>query len=521
MTGRPVARMVSSVLARIGLLGAVAGLVAISGMIASAIAVTGLTGGLQPAAAANRAIYQELTDMSAAVESWSGAGVSAAADRYHQAALRLAAHQTEVRAYAADDGPLATAIRRQEEAARAWIRTYAKPRLDARPGSGVSRREARAGIAAFDAFRTAHQEAARAFDGRVRSASDGVAIRLRGTVLVVILVSVGTAVLMARSGRRLLGELSTPLIALERAVQRMARGDHEVRAEASGPKEVQAVARALNDLADAQDRAREVEVWIQRELRTLDTAKDDFVANVSHELRTPLTTINGYLEMVAEEFEGQMEPRHERMLDATRRNVARLRLLIDDLLTLQRVEGSAQHPEPVDLSALIREVAMDVKITAARRGIQVGVHTPESAVPVLADRALLHRAFLNVMTNAVKFSRDEGVVDVVVTAGRGQAEVVITDRGIGIPAAELDGLGTRFFRASNAIINEIAGTGLGVRIMQTIIDRHGGAVVFDSEEGVGTTAHVRLPVHGGAPRLELLERPERVLEGVSTPESAP
>jgi len=339
-------------------------------------------------------------------------------------------------------------------------------------------------------------------------------------VLAVVVVSAIVAVLLVRSRRRLLGELSTPLLALERVVQRMARGDYEIRAEPSGPKEVEAVAQALNDLADAQDRAREVEVWIQRELRTLDTAKDDFVANVSHELRTPLTTINGYLEMVAEEFEGRMEPRHERMLDATRRNVARLRLLIDDLLTLQRIEGSTQQMEPVDLVALIHDVVMDVKITAARRGIRIGVHATAPTVSVLADRAMLHRAFLNVVTNAVKFSPDDEVVDVDVTTGRGQVEVAVTDHGIGIPSGELDRLGTRFFRASNAITNEIAGTGLGVRIMQTIIDRHGGAVVFDSEEGVGTTVYVRLPAHVGAPRSELVAPADPALDVDSTPEPA-
>jgi two-component system, OmpR family, sensor kinase len=331
-------------------------------------------------------------------------------------------------------------------------------------------------------------------------------------VLAALAVGIVTAVVTSRQRRKLLGELSTPLLALERVVQRMARGDHEVRAEASGPKEVQAVAQALNDLADAQTRARAVEVWIQRELRTLDTAKDDFVANVSHELRTPLTTISGYLEMVAEEFEGQLEPRHERMLDATRRNVARLKMLIDDLLTLQRAEGSTQQMEPVDLSSLVRDVVMDVKITAARRGIRIGVKSPELAVQVLADRAMLHRAILNVVSNAVKFSQDDGVVDVAIAAHRGQVEVGVTDRGIGIPAAELDRLGTRFFRASNAVSNEIAGTGLGVRIMQTIVDRHGGAVLFDSEEGVGTTVTVRLPVPAGSPQLELVEPPVRALE---------
>ncbi|MFC7493719.1 MULTISPECIES: sensor histidine kinase [unclassified Nocardioides] len=511
MAGRPVARVVSSVLTRIGLLGAVATLVAVVGVVVSALAVQDLSNDLEPAAVANRAIHQDLVEMSATAESWASVGVPASADDYRQAALRLGAHEQEVRSFAADDRSLRAAVARQEEAAHAWIEGYAEPRLAADGGAGATERQVRDGLAALEVFRAAHQDTATAFDSRVRSARDAVSLRLRGTVLAVLLAGIVTAVVMSRQRRRLLGELSTPLLGLEKVVQRMARGDHQVRAEPAGPKEVQAVAHALNDLADAQNRARAVEVWIQRELRTLDTAKDDFVANVSHELRTPLTTISGYLEVVAEEFDGRMEPRHERILDATRRNVARLKLLIDDLLMLQRAEGSTQQMEPVDVPALVRDAVMDVKITAARRGIRIGLRTPELPVSVLADRAMLHRAFLNVLANAVKFSRDEGVVDVAISTRRGQVEVVVTDRGLGIPAEELDRLGTRFFRASNAVTNEIAGTGLGVRIMQTIIDRHGGAALFESEEGVGTTVTVRLPVQSGASQLDLVEPPERVV----------
>lgn len=504
VTGRPVGRIVSSVLARVGVLGVLTALVAVAGVVVSALAVHSLVDELEPAAGANQAIYQDLTEMSAAVQTWSSTGLPSAADDYEQATLRLAAHQREVREYAEGDQVLAAAVAHQAETAQAWIEGYAEPRMNAEGGAGATPRELRSGATGFEAIRQAHQAAAGVFDDRVRSLNEGVSLRLRATVVAVVVVAVGTWLLIARSRRRLNAELTNPILALEKIVQRMARGDHEVRAAGTGPKEVQAVARALNDLADAQNRARAVEVWIQRELRTLDTAKDDFVANVSHELRTPLTTISGYLELVAEEFDGRMEPRHERMLDATRRNVARLKLLIDDLLTLQRAEVSHHQMEPVDLAALVREVLMDVKITAARREIRVGVRTPTMPVPVLADRAMLHRAVLNLVSNAVKFSDEGGVVEVVVTARAGQAEVAVTDRGLGIPSAELDRLGTRFFRASNAVTNEIAGTGLGVRIAQTIVDRHGGTVAFTSEEGAGTTAVVRLPVQAGAAQLSLV-----------------
>ena len=232
---------------------------------------------------------------------------------------------------------------------------------------------------------------------------------------------------------------------------------------------------------------------IQDELRSLDTAHDDFVSNVSHELRTPLTTISGYLELVAEEFDGAMQPRHEKMLAASRRNISRLRQLIEDLLTLSRAEARESEMGPVDLVDVAVDVAVDVRVAAARRGIAVHVDVPESSMSVLGDRPMLHRALLNVVSNAVKFSREGGVVEICGVSQDGHRDVVVRDHGIGIPAAELDRLGTRFFRASNAVTNEIAGTGLGVRIVQTIVDKHGGRVVISSDEGGGTTVTVRLP----------------------------
>jgi two-component system OmpR family sensor kinase len=129
---------------------------------------------------------------------------------------------------------------------------------------------------------------------------------------------------------------------------------------------------------------------------------------------------------------------------------------------------------------------------------------------------MLHRALLNVVSNAVKFSREGGVVEICGVSQDGHRDIVVRDHGIGIPAAELDRLGTRFFRASNAIHNEIAGTGLGLRIMQTIIDNHSGEVVIDSEEGVGTTVWVRLDRYAdGMPAPmphELVEAEERLAE---------
>jgi two-component system, OmpR family, sensor kinase len=495
-SGRPVARLVQPVIVRVTAMAALMAVIAVTGVLLSTTAVNHLTDDLQPAAAANQDVYQDLTDMSAAVESWAARGQQTAADRFAQALARFPADQQKVRRFAVGDDELEILATRQERVAQAWIERYAQPRMDARGGVRPGAEQVRSGSAAFEAVRSAHQETTQAFDSRVRQARTDASFRLKGTVLAVVLLAGAAWYVISRARRRLLTELSEPLLALEQVVQRMAKQDHDVRALEQGPKEVRAVASALNAFADAQGRARAVEGRIQNELRSLDTARDDFVSNVSHELRTPLTTISGYLELVAEEFEGRMDPPHERILEATRRNVARLKALIDDLLALSRAEGRSSELEPVDLALLVREAVIDVRITAARRGVRLQVSTPEDVVPVLADRAMLHRALLNVLSNAVKFSHDGGEVEVVLRVAGRQVEVCVCDHGIGIPAAEIDRLGTRFFRASNAVTNEIAGTGLGLRIMQTIVDRHSGDVAIESREGEGTSVVVRLRLHG-------------------------
>lgn len=509
-SGRPVARLVAPVIFRLGTLVGLMAVIGILGVVLSTRAVDHLTDELQPAAAANQDVLLDLTSMEAAVESWAASNDPTAQDAYQQLLQRLPGDQQRVREFAADDAQLDILVTRQEEAAQAWISQYADPRIGAPGGPRTfDQQRFELGRALFGTVEDTHAATSEAFDQRVRQAREDAGWRFRGTILAIVLVA-GLAWLgVSRSRTRLLSELSAPLIALENVVQKMSRNEPEVRARNDGPKEVRAVAAALNDFAEAQARARAVENRIQHELRTLDTAKDDFVSNVSHELRTPLTTISGYLEMVAEEFEGEMGPRHERMLEATRRNVSRLRALIDDLLTLSKAENRTTDLEAVDLIQVVRDAVTDVRITAAGRGIDVAVTAPTEPLPVLADRAMLNRAFLNVLSNAVKFSHDDGHVEVGITHEMGRVTVTVTDHGIGIPQAEVERLGTRFFRASNAVTNEIAGTGLGIRIVQTIVDKHAGDVRIESQERVGTTVSIRLRLHAEdtAPLARVVEFP--------------
>jgi two-component system OmpR family sensor kinase len=495
--GRPVTQVLSPVIARILALTLAMAIVAILGVFLTTRSVQYLSEELQPAASANQDILLDLGDLRAATREWVVGGRPAARADYEAAEEQLTADLQTVADLSSDDAELKRLVARQELATQAWVDDYGSVVISRPGGSGTFDRTLFAsGVALFDDFRQAHDDTTAAFESRIDDANEDSSRLLTATVLAVVVIGLLEGLVLVRARRRLNEEITEPLHELEVVVQQMAR-DQDVRAAADGPREVRAVAGALNELADAQARARQVEERINQEQRALDVAQDDFVSNVSHELRTPLTTINGYLELVADEFEGSMAPHHQRMLTAGRRNVARLQLLVDDLLTLSRAEAGSTSLEQVDLGTVVRPVVTDVHLGATRRGIRLEVSIPQEEVLVLGDRVMLHRALLNVLSNAVKFGRQGTAVEVEVAAEDGEAVVVVRDHGIGIPQEEIDLLGTRFFRASNAVNQDIGGSGLGIRIVQTVMEKHAGSMLIESTVGKGTTVTLRLPLQAG------------------------
>jgi two-component system OmpR family sensor kinase len=315
------------------------------------------------------------------------------------------------------------------------------------------------------------------------------------------------AVLGALVGRRIGGRVTKPLGALEETANLLASGQHGARAPVTGPREVLRVATAINGMADENDRAREVEARVVDQLRALDSVKSDFVSNVSHELRTPLTSILGYIELLEEELRGHPVESELEMVAATRRNVERLGDLIDDLLALTRSESRSTDLERVDLVALTRGVVTDLRVASTQQGVDIELRAPDTALLVLADSSQIARAVTNLVSNAVKFSLGSPVVEVTVGTEGSDAMITVEDHGIGIPADEMEQLGSRFYRASNAVGMGITGTGLGLRIVQAILENHHGSLELQSLQGFGTTARVRLPLQAGQPASEAVAQP--------------
>ncbi|MEX1907564.1 ATP-binding protein [Janibacter sp. Y6] len=236
------------------------------------------------------------------------------------------------------------------------------------------------------------------------------------------------------------------------------------------------------------------------ELSALDAQKSDFVATTSHELRTPLTSIAGYLELIEDGDFGPLQPRQAHALEVISRNVSRLRLLIDELLLLNRLDSGAAGAERrvLDMRLLVTSVGESMKPVADAAGVELVVSTGTHSQPVEVERDQVERAIGNLTSNGVKFTPRGGRVELRIEADDAWVRVICRDTGMGIPDEDQAHLFQRFYRASNAREQQVQGTGLGLVIVETIARMHGGRVVLESSVGVGTTVTVTLPRAGSA-----------------------
>lgn len=259
---------------------------------------------------------------------------------------------------------------------------------------------------------------------------------------------------------------------------------------------------ALQQATAYTARAFLAEEWVAQQaqhverLEALDRQKDEFVGTVSHELRTPLTSIAGYLEMLADGDLGDLSTAQLKALAVIDRNTVRLRGLIEDVLVLNRIETRGLDPSftDVDVAQLVRHVVQDLQPQASGSEVSLDASDLPASCVVEGDALQLGRALTNVLGNAVKFSRPGGRVTISAVAGATTVRIDCRDTGIGIPAADMEQMFSRFFRASNATARAIPGTGLGLAIVKAITDAHRGELSLHSVEGEGTTVALTLPL---------------------------
>ncbi|WP_374558333.1 phosphate regulon sensor histidine kinase PhoR [Thermomonas sp.] len=228
-------------------------------------------------------------------------------------------------------------------------------------------------------------------------------------------------------------------------------------------------------------------------LLRLEHMRRDFVANVSHELRTPLTVIHGYLEML----DADDNPEWSTLLAEMRRQSQRMTRLVEDLLTLSRLEARDQLPEEhVAMAPLLASLRREAEaLSGGRHRIRV---EDDARVDLRGAGKELHSAFGNLVSNAVRYTPDGGEITVrFARTADGGAALSVRDTGYGIPAAHLPRLTERFYRVSTSRSRETGGTGLGLAIVKHVLGLHGAQLQIASDVGAGST----FSCHFGAERV--------------------
>lgn len=304
-------------------------------------------------------------------------------------------------------------------------------------------------------------------------------------LLLVLLVSMPVALAVSLAGGWFMaGRALRPVDAITLAAQRIAEGDLTQRLTA--PASVDEIGRLTNTFNDMIDR-----------LETSFRQIRQFSSDASHELRTPLTVMRGETELA---LRRPREPEdYKAVMESNLEEIDRMTRIVDELLFLSRADMGEVKMEhlPVSLDSLVEDVQRQASLLGQEREVQVVLRSTAPAV-VAGDELRLRELFLNLVDNAIKYSRSGGTVEMALTIEQGQARLSVTDHGIGIPQEDQSQIFNRFYRTDNARAHTKKGTGLGLAICSWIAESHRGQIEVQSQVGEGSTFTVRLPLMSAA-----------------------
>ena len=225
----------------------------------------------------------------------------------------------------------------------------------------------------------------------------------------------------------------------------------------------------------------------------LDNMQKELVADVSHELKTPITSIMGYADTLLEG--GYDEETQTKFLNVIASESRRMARLVTDLLTLSRYDSNKKktQKESFDLGELVKRCQEKLAIEIKKKGHKVDCFVTADVPLVYADKDDIERVVLNILSNSIKYTQDNGEIKIYVGFVYNDAYIKIFDNGIGIPEEDLSRIFERFYRVDKARTREMGGTGLGLSIAKEILDKNGGSIDIKSKVGEGTEVVIRVP----------------------------
>jgi two-component system OmpR family sensor kinase len=276
--------------------------------------------------------------------------------------------------------------------------------------------------------------------------------------------------------------IARPVRRLTNAAGAVAQGNLDAQVPVSSRDELGQLSRTFNEMTARLRAARRMQI--------------DMVANVSHELRTPLTSIKGLVETLRHGAVDDTEVRDD-FLETVEQETDRLIRLLNDLMLLSRVDSEALtlKREVLDLAQLIQSTVEQLAPQAEARNVMLQFETKPDTPPAWADPDRIEQVLLNLLDNAIKYSRPGGKVTISLGSETDQVvRLEVKDGGIGIPPQDLARIGERFYRTDKARSRTEGGSGLGLAIARSLVEAHGGRLWLESEEGQGTTVGFTLPV---------------------------
>ncbi|MEG1490994.1 MAG: ATP-binding protein [Oscillospiraceae bacterium] len=284
----------------------------------------------------------------------------------------------------------------------------------------------------------------------------------------------------------------TPIQSLTRAAERVASGDFSQTLHSDAQDEIGLLTRTFSGMAGQLEKTLD-------DLKKSEAMRREFVANVSHELRTPITSIRSYAETL-QEGENLPPETEKNFLNVIVNESDRMTKIVQDLLTLSRFDaGSIEFRfERFSFEKSLRDIFNAMQLEAQKHQHKFTFELKTSLPEIVGDRTRIEQVLINMVSNAIKYTRDGGKVSV--TAGQ-RDDIVwasVRDNGIGIPEDDVPKVFDRFYRVDKARSRESGGTGLGLSIASEIVARHNGKIALTSREGFGTTITVSLPVEGSS-----------------------